>query len=276
MCTPVDVYINGEYQGVYDLCDQVETGDSRVDIDGDVGDSVANTQFLLEQDMRVYWGDGEGEGLSWFWLDDANVAFAVKSPDTEDEAYTEEYTAYVKEYMDLIYETILDGDYSMVEQMIDVDSFINGFLVNDIAKNQDINKSSVYFYTASDGRLTYGPIWDMDLTFGSGEIGKPDSEEEGIHDNLIFEALYSIPEFKAAYISRLKELKDAGLEDVILGLIDSAAENRASLAQDMVNWKAAYTYQNEEMNGLDYDGQIAYMKEWVHTRLEFLYSEYGI
>ena len=57
----MDVYVNGDYQGVYNLCDQVETGDGRVDIRSKTDAAPEETDFLIEQDYRAYF-DGGGIG----------------------------------------------------------------------------------------------------------------------------------------------------------------------------------------------------------------------
>ena len=201
MCVFVDVYVNGGYQGVYTLCDQIETGSGRVDIEGKRAETPVKTDFLIEQDYRAYFDDDNSgqEGIGWFWMKRINECFVVKSPDS-DGMETTEYTDYIKRYMDETYEVILNGDWKKIQEYIDVDSFIYGFMTAEMVKSQDIMQSSVYFYRKADGKLTFGPLWDCDLSFGGGD--RYEAEAELVSEkNFLFGALMTVPEFKERYIS---------------------------------------------------------------------------
>lgn len=273
----VNLYINGKYQGVYNLCDQVEAGDMRVPISDKIEDTPSETDYLVVNDLYAYYEGYEGEGLSWFWLDKTIAPIEVKSPDTDDYMYCEEYTDYIKKRLDDIYDVILTRDWNAIQDVIDTDSVINGFLGSIICNNEDISWKSVYFYLPAGGRLTYGPVWDMDLTFGAGSLnGYHSILGEKARYNVFFGQLLKVPEFEKALKDRYKEIYPS-MEQFIEDKIDEAVsfvgndlENEFNIRADWgrygtAEYKAAQTYKES----------IDYMKLWTHERLEYLYSYYN-
>ena len=91
----VDVYLNGEYLGVYLLCDQIQTGDGRVEIEEKLIEPE-NTGYFLESDFRA---PQEGvEEQDWFGC--LGCRYTIKTPDTKAETYlvnTEAYIEYIRE-----------------------------------------------------------------------------------------------------------------------------------------------------------------------------------
>ncbi len=273
----VSLYINGNYQGVYNLCDQVETGETRVPISDEIGYTPEETDYLLENDQYSYSTDNaDKKGIEWFWLDKSFTPVEVKSPDTEDKDYTKEYTDYIKARMDEIYDVILSKDWGAIRENIDVDSFINGFLVSIIADNEDLVYKSAFYYLPAGGKLAYGPVWDMDLTFGAGtDDGYNGILKETTDYNFIWHQLMDVPEFKEAFISRYKEIYPE-MEEFICDTIDEAvAYAGPDLENEFVIRKEWGRYGTEEYKSAEtYQESIDFMKDWTHTRLGYLYSMY--
>ena len=273
----VNLYINGDYQGVYNLCDQVETGKTRVPISGKIKATPEETDYLLENDMYAYYeGNAGEEGIGWFWLDKSITPFEVKSPDTEDSGYSKEYTDYIQNRLSEIYDVILTKDWDAIQNVIDVDSVINGFLVSMITNNVDISYKSVYYYLPAGGKLTYGPVWDMDMTFG--EEKKTDYHLnifEAAEMNAVFEQLMQVPEFRAAFSDRYRQIYPQ-LETFIMDKIDEAVSYAGSDLENEFIIRADWgRYGTAEYTAAQtYDESIAFMKKWTHERVDFLYSKY--
>ena len=273
----VNLYINGEYQGVYNLCDQIETGKTRVPISGKIKATPEETDYLVLNDKYAYYeGKAGEEGIGWFWLDKSITAIEVKSPDTDDELYTKEYTDYIKNRMDSIYDIILSRDWNDIQQVIDIDAIVNGFLVSIITNNEDIAYKSIYYYLPSGGKLTYGPVWDMDLTFGAGSsFGYKDILGEKSNLNIIWRELMKVDEFKQYFLERFKEVYPQ-LEELINNKIDESVSIAGKELENEFKIRAAWgrygtsTYKSANT----YDEAIEFMKNWTHERLEYLYSGY--
>ena len=273
----VNLYINGEYQGVYNICDQVETGKTRVPISSKINGTPEETDYLVLSDKYTYYeGNAGEEGIGWFWLDKSMTAIEVKSPDTDDERYTKEYTDYIKSRMDSIYDVILSKDWKAIQQVIDIDAIVNGFLVSIIANNEDIAYKSIYFYLPAGGKLIYGPVWDMDLTFGAGSSkGYKDIIGEKSNHNSIWKELMKVDEFKKYFVERFKEIYPK-LEDYIVVQIDEAVSLAGKELENEFNIREGWgRYGTSEYKSANTYGEaIEYMKNWTHERLEYLYSGY--
>ena len=152
-----EVVINGKAKGLYQFTEKVETGDyNRVKI-GDEG-------FLLEVDQlsRIDFDD-----IS-FWTE-KNLLFVVKDPDLESgSSELEKIKSYVIQTENVLYSDEFDDPFNGYSKYIDVDSFVDWYLINEISKNNDaIFFSSVYMNYVQGGKLKMGPIWDFDIAFGN-------------------------------------------------------------------------------------------------------------
>ena len=151
-----ELQINGNEKGLYQFMDKVETGSSnRVKI----GDG-----FLLEVDQidRI-----DSDDIS-FWTD-REVLFVIKDPDLDwGSNELEEIKSYVIETENALYNDNFDDPINGYSNYIDVDTFVDWYLINEISKNNDaIFFSSVYMNYVPGGKLKMGPIWDFDIAFGN-------------------------------------------------------------------------------------------------------------
>ena len=150
--TAVDVLMNGEYKGCYQLCDQVEINKNRVNITemtpNDNQGSALTGGYLIEVDAYA------NQEVSWFKSGKGNPV-TIKSPDED------EITANQKQY--------ITNFFNQMEKQwatyLDVNSFLRHFLVGELSGNTD-TYWSVYMYKERDEDLLHvGPVWDFDLAF---------------------------------------------------------------------------------------------------------------
>ena len=90
---------------------------------------------------------------------------------------------------------------------IDVDSFIDYLILNNLSHNGDGLLLSMWLYNpdpAGDGKLTFGPIWDVDLGSFS---GSPTAELMRNADRLWYGRLFRDKDFAQRYIDRWHELR---------------------------------------------------------------------
>ena len=150
--TAVDVLMNGEYKGCYQLCDQVEINTNRVNItemtpDDNQGSALTGG-YLIEVDAYA------NQEVSWFKSGKGNPV-TIKSPDED------EITANQKQY--------ITNFFNQMEKQwatyLDVNSFLRHFLVGELSGNTD-TYWSVFMYKERDENLLHvGPVWDFDLAF---------------------------------------------------------------------------------------------------------------
>ena len=153
----VRVFIDGSYWGLYDLGHHVEVAEGKIEL-GDT--DSAECGFFLEIDAR-YYEEGYELGKNCFMVD--NSYFCIKEP----KDLTEEQFKYVRDYV-LNVDKLIKAKDEKVFDYIDVDSFVDWFITNEYALNNDCAMFlSVFFYKNSEGKLCIGPIWDFDLAFGN-------------------------------------------------------------------------------------------------------------
>lgn len=265
-CTWVDLYCNGEYQGLYLLTEAVTVGKGRVeihDLEKERGaESNISGGYLLEKDVEVHL-EQEGNG---FVTEQCNYPFIVKSPDFA----TEQELDYIKTYMQTIENLLVLGD-KKYKEYVDLDSFAKQFLIDKIVLEPDAMSMSTFYYKNVDSDiLKVGPLWDYDRAFGGSlpnyelSIGDyPDS----MHD--WYMELYEDEEFREKMISYYKELLPF-FEKMLNSGIDKYAEwIHGSVKMDSIKWPN-YIYQSSTMSYLEYDSYIKYLKYFLANRLNYL------
>ena len=158
--TAVDVLLNGEYKGCYQLCDQVTINKNRVNITEmtpeDNQGSALTGGYLIEVDA---YADQE---KSWFRSNKGNPV-TIKSPD-EDEITTNQ-KQYIKNFFNQMENNWLN--------YLDLNSFLRHFLVGEMSGNTD-TYWSVYMYKERDEDLMrVGPVWDFDIAFNNDQRTYP-------------------------------------------------------------------------------------------------------
>lgn len=281
----IDVYVNGEYRGVYVLCEHVRVAEGRVDIESEYG--VLDTGYLVEYDAYA-----EGvEGVDYFRLDGLGLkyAFTVHSPDPED--YMEEgniskaaymrQVAYIKDYVTRVYSAALNGDYNTFSELADVDSFVDMYILSELFKNVDTGYSSFYLYKKPNGKLYAGPPWDFDATTNIGERG--DRTPTGIYvaDSVqwgssncaseLYISLYQQSGFKNAVKARWKVLSpkiSAFIEEKLnVNFYDAY---RSAMGKNFAKWAG----KSQATAEYDWVNDVKTLKQWLLDRVDWLDSEW--
>ena len=156
----VDVLLNGEYKGCYQLCDQVNVNKNRVDITEmtpqDVAGSALTGGYFFEIDAYA------NNERSWFWSSGGNPV-TIKSPD--EDSITSVQFNYIKNHFNKME--------SQWRNYLDLSTFLRHFLVGELSGNTD-TYWSVFMYKQRDDDIVYtGPVWDFDLAFNNDDRTYP-------------------------------------------------------------------------------------------------------
>lgn len=233
-CRFVDLFYDGEYRGVYLLCEKVEIGSGRVDIsdlEGDFEDvnpdvdfdalttAVGKTEngasyvycpdletpenltggYLLEIDTPV-----RAQAEKCYLVTTRNTHVVVKSPEFGSQEAMEYIATCYQEFEDTLYNAgVHPTNGKVLSDYIDIDSLAQCYLINELTKNPDSYRTSCYFYKDADSdTLTAGPVWDYDLSFGIGwgEFVESCADPEGYFALLsgFGKALYAVPSVRVA------------------------------------------------------------------------------
>lgn len=147
----VDVVVNGELQGCYLLCESIRVGEHWIDIDDKEGflieiDNYPNEQYRFDTEYR-------------------HLPVNVTYPESPTNVQMEYIENYLNRIESLLYENATDLS-ELYRNYIDMDSFIDWWLVHELTQNAEPNgPRSCYMYKSKGGLLKAGPVWDFDLAF---------------------------------------------------------------------------------------------------------------
>lgn len=150
----VEVTLNGDYIGIYQLTEQVEQGKSRVNINEANG-------LLLSLDLD----DGPSlnpDGGDNFFSQTYRLPVCVKHPDDP----TAETLTAVKAEFALLEEAVKNGTYTEINELLNVESFIKYIMIQELVHNVELNAPrSMFLFKDQGGKWTMGPLWDFDGGF---------------------------------------------------------------------------------------------------------------
>lgn len=273
----INLYINGEYLGVYTFSDKIEDGNGRLDIGGttDPDTGELDVGFLLE----IGW-DFDGQniyGLDYF---DTKTVFRiyVKEPDIEYPNSPE--FLYILYYMLNMEKAIMeDGPW---EAYIDVDSWIDWMIIQELTFNTESSfYRSCYLWRESGGKVHLGPVWDFDMAFGNhyGDIENYDGwcTTEATYE-LIFENwmsyLMKSERFTKKLVARWNEVKDELLNVGLNAVTHYSELLTGSQEQNFKRWDIMtkhigmasvnpYIYNT-------YEKQVEYLRDFIIMRFNYI------
>ncbi|MCL1945144.1 MAG: CotH kinase family protein [Firmicutes bacterium] len=187
--THVNLYLNGNYKGVFLLADQVDEKEGRLNLatNNDYKEGQKDYPFLVEMDSLIY-EDTTISPEDIFNVSAFNNSPAeIKYPESGDGRPTDA-TNFIVSYVNNVFNALLAGDIETFENLVDVNSFIDYILVNEIMSNSDAIWKSIYISKKVGQKMTFGPVWDFDGGFGLWS-GEPNDTEQNAH--FAFETVYS-------------------------------------------------------------------------------------
>lgn len=150
----VEVTLNGEYIGLYLLTEQVEQGESRVNVAEEGGILLS-----LDKDDGPELAPDEEDN---FWSGVYRMPVCVKHPEDQ----TPDQLNAIKKEFALLEQAIKDNDYEAVAQLMDIPSFIDYLMLQELVYNVEVDAPrSIYMHKDKGGKWFMGPLWDFDAGF---------------------------------------------------------------------------------------------------------------
>ena len=284
----VELVRNGSYRGIYEVMEKIKRDNDRVDISkltpaDTVGDSLTGG-YIIKIDKTTGTGDER-----WYSAYDTLVYFLYEYP--ADSQLVQVQKDYIQNYM-YGFETVLQGPQfadpdSGYIKYIDLQSFIDFFLLQELGRTVDGYRSSCFMYKDKDsrgGKLTMGPLWDFNLSFGNcNYCDAYDTTGYQYQYNSIcsydphvpfwWERLLQDPHYADEMRCRWKQLRESFLHtDSINTWIDSMAVYLdESQQRNFQRWQIMGTYVDwNYFIGQSYQEEIDYLKSWITARAEWL------
>lgn len=163
-----ELVINGEYRGLYILQEKVKAGTSRVNVlkiaAADITSPNVTGGYITKADK-----DTGGDPIAWTMSSYAGwTDFIHELP--KPAAVTSEQNTYIYNQFLKLETTSQTNNVDLITgypSVIDIPSFVDFMLINELASNADSYQFSTYFHKDRAGKLRAGPIWDYNLTYGN-------------------------------------------------------------------------------------------------------------
>ena len=296
-----ELTINGDYEGTYVLMEKIKRDKNRVDIKKVDSDDITGG-YILKIDKNA--GKDRAfsiDDLGWESKYDPfgkekteesskTIRFLYEYPDAED--IEEEEKEYIQNYIKEFENALASQDYRDpslgYRKYIDVDSFVDFFLLNEISKNVDAYRLSTFFYKNNkNGKLFMGPIWDFNISFGNANYCEGErhigwsykfNSRCSNHFQLVpfwWSRLLSDPYFKGKIKERWSELRtDQFSTESILNRVNTlrvTLEENGLFQRNFKRWAilGEYIWPNNYV-GMSVDDEYRYLRDWIQGRLNWL------
>jgi len=269
----VQLYVNGEYMGVYLLTDERNVQPGRLEIAWDP--DPARSGFMLELDARA---PQSGE------YDDTFVTVHGKHYDirypSRNSQRTQAHVNYVRNYLEVVSRTIRSGNFGKTIALIDLDTFVDFYLVQELFKNADVHSLSVFMHITGEGaerRLYMGPVWDFDIAAGNKRDMPLGSNPYYIFAAVVnywYRYLMQMPEFREAVTERWNEIRDEQVVQMIANIRDRAERYHDEFARNFerhpVMGVRGFGSPAEILAILTFAGQAEHLAQWFEARSVWL------
>jgi hypothetical protein len=269
----VELFVNGDYRGLYQLTEQVQQGKNRVNVSDGRG-------ILITLDVD----DGPGESPDAqdnCWSKVYRMPLCVKYPD--DDHFTANTVDSVRTVFAQLEQAIKDQDYDQVKQLIDVGSFIKYLQLQEYIYNVELSAPrSIYLHKDGDGPWVMGPLWDFDAGYDfdwgdmyHGHTFFSDYRETVMGTNPLkrngnynyvpqfFTDLFGCPEFVEQYKAQWASVKDNIVShgwDECMKYVEQLRQTKA-MEREGRRWP---------LTGKNFETELEKMHQWLINRADFM------
>lgn len=263
----VELFVNDDYQGLYYLTRGIEVGKNAVDLRDPYG-VLVELDNVYGQAEKLYYTTNNGEYLTVKDIvNDDNGAIAM-------EDFVASFNA--------LEEAVKNRDYNAINELIDVKSFAEYYLIEELMLNTDAYYTSQYFY--KDGlndKIHAGPAWDFDISLNNYRRGQDNDPvmpfapmiemeylppgEQYLQWSRLFARLIDISEFRAE-VDRVFNARLSGRKDELLKhIFVQAARIYDAAMRDGEKWEKD-----------NYVMDVKMMLRWLSARFDYMEQEYGM
>jgi hypothetical protein len=291
----VELVLNGDYQGIYLVTEKIKRDKNRVDIatlnpDEISGDDLTGGYILKFDKSTGAGNDGwvspyPAQAGSW-----QSTEYQYHYPKPEDiHPVQKQYIQnWIAEFEDAMASPNYADSLNGYPKYIDVQSFVDFVIINELTKNVDAYRLSTFMYKDKDSnnsRLFAGPVWDFNIAMGNADYCKGDAytgwamvfNDLCIQDGWIihfwWQRLWDDPAFQTKLKKRWLELREELFTTAnVIGVVDSLVGVVAqSQGRNWQRWPILneWVWPNAFCCG-SYQQHVNYLKNWLTNRLEWM------
>ena len=291
-----ELIINNEYMGVYVFMEKIKKDNDRVDIsklsENEISGDDLTGGYIIKIDKKAgaetdgWESDYEPFPEAW-----QRVFYQYHYP--KGSKIASEQKEYIQNFMENFEATMADSQICYdpnlgYRALINVESLVDYFIFNELAKNLDAYIASFYLYKdkdSKDARLHFGPVWDFNLSMGNNfspihrdpdhwrftiPLDYWEIENRWTIEPFWLHTIWEHPQFQEDFRNRWNELRNTILsEDNIMSIIDDFVDELdRPQERNYLQWDVLdeMLYGNPYIFGT-YEGEVGYLKNWLSERL---------
>ena len=249
----VDLMFNGRYSGTYMLGENLSASTSRVDVGSD--------GFILSI--------GSTTSGSVFTTPRLEKPVSILSPSSQTVTVINYITNVVREAENVLFASNFKNPSTGWQKYMDINSFVDWYLINEIAKNEKgAFWSNCIMNYKRGGKLKMGPVWDFETAFGN--AGKTSSVGFVIKNVNWYQRLFQDP----AFVAKVKERFDYfynNQADILNSINENAQRLKYAVQEDDSKWDTFEAYNSSNLDvWVLYQGHVSSMKSWLAERMNWL------
>ena len=252
----VDLYMNGRYYGVYLMGEDVEASEGRV--------NVGNDGFVLNIGSSI-----DGPSFSTGHLERAvSIIAPSASQSSEGVKYA---SSFVSTAENALFSSDFTNEESGWQNYMDIDSFVDWYLINEISKNErGAFKNDCMMNLSRGGKLKMGPLWGFEKAFNAS------SSPSGfvVKDASWYARLFQDP----AFVTKVKERYDyfyGHKNDIITEISNTAEYLKYAIQEDNNKWNTfSWAKNSGEQAWQAYQELVMTMEKWLNSRMDWLKGEF--
>jgi len=289
-----EVYLNGDYVGVYQLMESIKRDSNRIDISKLSPDEISGDDLTGGYIVKADKIDNYGSDVffqitpSVHYRNSDNYRFTYVYPKHNEIATAQK--SYIKKFLTDTENSINGSSFADpatgFRKYLDVRSFVDFQIIQELVNNVDGYRFSMFFFKDKDsrgGKLHAGPLWDFDLCYGN-----EDYTDFNLATNIWlyskFEDKYGgrmhwwarLMEdlgYRGVFVARWKELRKGPFHtDSIMMYLDDTIESLgAAIDRNFARWPilGQYVWPNYYI-GETYIDDVDFLKEWIMERLNWI------
>ena len=295
MATPryrfVELYLNvdsgpvaaADYQGVYMLVETIKNSKDRLDLKQLKEADTTLPKITGGYIFKFEWLAAEEPTLTctgpaatcWNYLE-------VEDPSPLNAQQKAWLTQYLQQFHDMLHSARFADPQTGYRSWIDTRSWIDLIILNEFSREMDSYLRSTYFYKDREGPIVAGPLWDYDLTFGTGGFfgneqtaGWQHQQTRSPQANDWFQILLTDPAFQNELKARWQSLRGGLLSDASLNArVDALSAPLTAAAQrNFQRWPNLTTRMVGPFitdTAATWAGQVQVMRSWMLRRAAWL------
>lgn len=201
-----------------------------------------------------------------YFVSDGGYSVSVSSPEgigkgmlTEINRY---YSDFEKAALSSDFSAIINGHKVRYTELADLQSLAKYALVNEVFQNQDFMRRSTYMYKAVDGKLIFGPVWDLDNSSDNSSTNYSHYKWMGM-DRAFLSNVVKDPVFVKAFYDSYREYRHTLIEDMLKpgGDIDKTLEKLSESGEN-----------NDRLwsNKVGFEDDLNNFKLWLSRRIDWI------